>query len=258
MKVVILCGGMGTRLRELTEVTPKPMIPIGNYPICWHIMKYFSSYGYSDFVLCLGYKKGVFIDFFLNYREHNSDITVHLGENNATFHNNHDEEDWNVTLADTGMETNTGGRIKRIEKYIEDDNFFLTYGDGLSNVDLNDLTEMHSKNGKIITVTGVHPSSRFGEIKISKNLVESFNEKPQTSESYINGGFMVINRHIFRRYMDDNPDLDFESEVMPSVARDGEMTVYRHDGFWQCMDTSREYQLLNTIWGKGSAPWKRW
>ncbi|MFX0196554.1 MAG: sugar phosphate nucleotidyltransferase, partial [Candidatus Hodarchaeota archaeon] len=215
-------------------------------------------FGHRDFVLCLGYKKEAFVDFFLNYRYRNSDITLRLGDNNISFHSNHSEEDWNVTLADTGLKTNTGGRIRRIERYIREDNFFMTYGDGLSNVDLNNLLDFHHRNKKIISVTAVHPSSRFGEIRISHNLVEKFDEKPQTSEGYINGGFMVINRKIFDRFMTDDPDLDFESEVMPSVAKDGEMAAFRHDGFWQCMDTSREYQLLNTLWEKGSAPWKCW
>ncbi|MBE7558924.1 glucose-1-phosphate cytidylyltransferase [bacterium] len=258
MKTVILCGGMGTRLRELTEMLPKPMVPIGGYPIVWHIMKCYACFGYHDFVLCLGYKKENFIDFFINYRERNSDITVSLSDGAVQFHDNHCEDDWKVTLADTGLTTNTGGRIRRIEKYIDGEDFFLTYGDGVSDVDLAALLEFHRRHGRTITVTAVRPSSRFGEINIKSNLVESFSEKPQTSEGYINGGFMVVNRRIFDRYMNDDPNLDFESQVMRRVAADGEMAAFRHDGFWQCMDTSREYQLLNGLWEKNAAAWRRW
>jgi glucose-1-phosphate cytidylyltransferase len=257
MKVVLLCGGLGTRIRELTETLPKPMIPLGGYPIIWHIMMYFSCFGFSDFILCLGYKKESFIDFFVNYRLHNSDITVCLKDNNVTFRNNH-KQDWKVTLADTGLTTNTGGRIKRIEKYIDENEFFLTYGDGLCDVDLNKLLEFHRKHESVLTVTAVHPSSRFGEIKIASNYVRNFEEKPQTTHGYINGGYMVINRTIFQQYLNNNPDLDFESEVMLEVSRDAKMTAFRHDRFWQCMDTSREYQLLNRLWNEGSAPWKIW
>ncbi len=258
MKTVILCGGMGTRLRELTEMLPKPMVPIGGHPIVWHIMKYFSCFGHHDFVLCLGYKKENFIDFFVNYRHRNSDITINLRDCDVRFHNDHLEDKWVVTLADTGLSTNTGGRIKRIEKYIEGEDFFLTYGDGVCDVDVGALLAFHRQHHKTITVTAVRPSSRFGEINIQDNLVESFSEKPQTSEGYINGGFMVVNRRIFARYMNDDPDLDFESAVMRRVAADGEMAAFRHNGFWQCMDTSREYQLLNGLWERNAAQWRRW
>jgi len=258
MQVVILCGGLGMRLRELTETKPKPMVPIGEHPIIWHIMKIYSYYGHNDFILCLGYKKENFIDYFMNYRNHNSDITLSLQDNNVHYHSNYLEQDWKVTLADTGLTTETGGRVKRIEKYIKDDDFFLTYGDGVSNVNVNNLLKFHRANGKIITVTAVRPSSRFGELNIRKNLVRNFSEKPQTSEGYINGGFMVVNRRIFKGYMNDDPDLDFESQVMPDVAADGEMVAYQHNGFWQCMDTSREYNLLNRMWKNGEAIWKCW
>ena len=257
MQAVILCGGMGTRLRELSEMLPKPMVPIGDHPIVWHIMKCFACQGHHDFVLCLGYKRETFIDFFMNYRHRNADITVKLQDCDVAFHNSHEEQDWSVTLADTGLTTNTGGRVHRVKKYITDDDFFMTYGDGVCDVDLNALMEFHKQHGKTITVTAVRPSSRFGEINIQENLVRDFSEKPQTSEGYINGGFMAINRRVFD-YMTDDPNLDFESQVMRAVAADGEMAAFRHNGFWQCMDTSREYHLLNNMWQKGEAPWRQW
>jgi glucose-1-phosphate cytidylyltransferase len=257
MKVVILCGGMGTRFREMTEIIPKPMVPIGTYPIVWHIMKYFASFGHKDFVLCLGYKKDAFVDYFYNYRYRHSDMTVFLGDNNVELHESHPEDDWKVTLADTGLYTNTGGRVKRIERYITEGDFLLTYGDGLCSVDLRALVEFHRRMSKVMTVTAVHPSSRFGEINMSGDFIKAFAEKPQTSEGYINGGFMVVNRRLFDEYLNEDPNLDFEAQVMPAVANEGEMAGYRHDGFWQCMDTSREHQLLNKLWEAGDAPWRR-
>ncbi len=257
MKVVILCGGLGTRIRDLTEDLPKPMIPIGGYPIVWHIMKHFSCFGFNDFVLCVGYKKEVFIDYFVHYRNHNSDLTVCIKDNTVTSLNNH-QEDWKVTLADTGLSSDTGARVRRIEKYIDEDDFFMTYGDGLSNVDLSKLRSFHRRNKSIITVTAVHPSSRFGEIKISGKNVCEFNEKPQATEGYINGGYMMINKVIFKQYLNEDPNLDFEATVMAAVARDAQMAAFRHDGFWQSMDTSREYKLLNKLWEQGSPPWKLW
>lgn len=258
MKTVILCGGFGTRLRELTEVIPKPMVPIGGHPIVWHIMKHFARFGHTEFILCLGYKKESFIDYFVNYRARNSDLSVSLKDGTIAFCSNH-HEDWCVTLADTGLSSNTGARIKNIEKYIEDDNFFLTYGDGLCDVDLDELLAFHRSQDGVLSVTAVHPSSRFGEIKVNQeSRVLQFEEKPQTTSAYINGGFMVADRAIFAEYLNNDPDLDFESQVIRRVAEDGKMAAFRHEGFWQCMDTSREYQLLNRLWDQGRAPWKTW
>jgi glucose-1-phosphate cytidylyltransferase len=256
-KVVILCGGMGTRIRDLSEQLPKPMIPIGGYPIVWHIMKYYASFGHTEFVLCLGYKKEAFVDYFVNYRHRNSDITVSLKNGDVVFHNDR-SEDWKVTLADTGLTTDTGGRLKKIEKYVEEGTFFMTYGDGVSDIDLHRLAEFHNEKGGAVTVTAVHPSSRFGEIRIEGDMVQNFIEKPQTTVGYINGGFMVLNGSIFKEYLNDDPELDFEKVVMRAVAADERMTAFRHNGFWQCMDTSREYQLLNKLWDQNVAPWKVW
>ena len=257
MQVVILCGGMGTRIREVSELVPKPMLRIGEFPIVWHIMKYFASFGHNEFVLCLGFKKEAFIDYFINYWYRNSDIKVDLDKNEVKFFDSHDERSWSIVLADTGLATNTGGRIRRIEQYIESDNFFMTYGDGVTNVDLNGLVDFHKSKGKTATVTAVHPSSRFGEIKIRDDIVEAFDEKPQTSQGYINGGYMVLNRNIFS-YLNEDPNLDFESTVMKNLAAARELCAFKHDDFWQCMDTSREYQFLNRVWSDGEVPWKTW
>jgi glucose-1-phosphate cytidylyltransferase len=259
MQVVILCGGKGTRLREETEYRPKPMIPIGDFPILWHIMKTYAHFGHKEFVLCLGYKGQVIKDYFLNYRQVMSDLTLKLGEKETLqFHNSCVEEDWTVTLANTGEETMTGGRVKRIEKYIKGDTFLLTYGDGVGNIDLKALLEFHQKHGKLATLTGVRPPGRFGELTTENGLITQFNEKPQATAGRINGGFFVLSREIFR-YLDGGSDeLIFEQEPLRRVAADKQLMCYPHDGFWQPMDTFREFELLNQLWRSGNAPWKIW
>ena len=259
MKTIILCGGYGTRIRDVADDIPKPMIPVGRLPILWHLMKYYASYGHKDFVLCLGYKGQAIKDFFLNYEAYTRDCTVMLGaKKSIEFHANHEETDWRVTLADTGLETMTGGRIRKSRQYIaeDDENFLLTYGDGLSNVDLNALLAFHKKHGRILTVTGVRPPGRFGELMADvEGLATEFNEKPQASGGRISGGFFVCRRELFD-YLDDRDDLVFEQEPMRALVCDRQLAVYEHDDFWQCMDTQRDWQLLNTLVEKGRAPWR--
>lgn len=258
MKVVILCGGYGTRIRDVADSIPKPMIPVGRFPILWHIMKYYASFGHRDFVLCLGYKSSVIKDFFLNYEAHTKDFTIELGRRDTlTFHNHHEESDWRVTLADTGLEAMTGARIKRIQKYVGDDDFMLTYGDGVGDIDLNQLQAFHRGHGRTLTVTGVRPPGRFGELVHSDGLITEFNEKPQATGGRISGGFFVATPKLFD-YLNDEEGLVFEQQPMRSLVGDQQLMVFEHDGFWQPMDTSREYQLLNSLYEKGGAPWVRW
>lgn len=259
MKVVILCGGYGTRIRDVSDNIPKPMIPIGNYPILWHIMKYYASFGHEQFTLCLGYKGLVIKDFFLNYEAHTKDFTIQLGSSKPIeYHTDHTEANWEVTLAETGLNAMTGARIRRIKKYVADEeNFLLTYGDGVGDVDLKALLEYHRSHGKILTVTGVRPPGRFGELDIANGCVTSFNEKPQASGGRISGGFFVCRRELFD-YLDDREDLVFEQDPMRQLVRDQQMMVYEHDGFWQPMDTYRDYMLLNELYERGDAPWVTW
>ncbi|MGF7119208.1 glucose-1-phosphate cytidylyltransferase [Methanobacterium oryzae] len=258
MKVVLLCGGLGTRLKEETEFRPKPMVKIGEKPILWHIMKTYSHYGFKDFLICLGYKGNMIKEYFLNYKIMNNDFTIQLGnKENIEFHNNHTEYDWNITLVDTGMHSQTGSRVKKIENYIDDDYFLLTYGDGVANVNIRELVKFHKSHGKIGTMTGVHPSSRFGEFELAGNQVLEFNEKPQTKEGLINGGFFVFNKEFFK-YLHEEEDCILEKSPLVDLAADGELMVYPHDGFWQCIDTYRELEVLNELWEKGETPWKVW
>ncbi len=260
MKCVILCGGKGTRLREETEFRPKPMLPIGSRPILWHIMKIYASQGVKDFILCLGYKGEIIKDYFRNYLWMTSDITLSLGRKSAVqFHSHHGEEDWTVTLADTGEETLTAGRVRRIRPYLgEDKEFFLTYGDCVGNVDVKAALEFHRHHQKKLTLTAVRPPGRFGELSVnSDNRVEQFNEKPQVTEGRINGGFFVASPLIFD-YLSNSDQMMFEAEPMRALAKDGELMAYRHDGFWQPMDTFQEFTLLNRMWAEGKAPWKIW
>jgi glucose-1-phosphate cytidylyltransferase len=259
MKVVILCGGKGTRLHEETEYRPKPMVPIGNRPILWHIMKTYAAHGHTDFILCLGYKGDQIKDWFRNYRWMVSDVTMRLGdEGQVCFHDLADEMNWTVTLADTGQETMTGGRIKRVERYLgNDDEFLLTYGDGVGNVDITASIEHHRKAGKLLTLTGVRPPGRFGELQVSNGIVTTFFEKPQVTGGRINGGYFVASRGMFR-YLDSDPSLVFEQEPLSALSRDGELACFLHDGFWQPMDTYQEYLLLNRLWADGQAQWKVW
>ncbi len=258
MKVVILCGGMGTRLREETESIPKPMVEIGNRPILWHIMKLYSHFGYKEFVLCLGYKGEKIKEYFYHYSLLNHDVTIHLGKGQRIeTHGTGNDEDWRITLADTGRQTLKGARLKKIEPYIDGDVFLATYGDGLANIDISGLVAFHEQHGKMATLTGVHPPSLFGELEIKGNQVRVFSEKPQTTTGLINGGFFVFNRNIFDRLTLDE-DCDLEKGLLDRLATEGELMVYRHDGDWDCMDTYRDMQYLNRLWQENRAFWKLW
>jgi glucose-1-phosphate cytidylyltransferase len=260
MKVVILCGGKGTRLREETEYRPKPMVPIGDRPILWHIMKTYAAHGHTEFILCLGYKGDVIKDFFRNYLWMTSDVTLKLGHQpQLKIHNHHDEEDWTVTLADTGQETMTAGRIARIERYLGDDESFLfTYGDGVGNVDVSKSIAFHQSHGKLLTLTSVHPPGRFGELGTEPDgSVNQFNEKPQSEGGWINGGYFVASRKIFP-YIQGSDHLMFEQEPIRKIAAEGQLMAFPHAGFWQPMDTYQEFLLLNRLWDSGKAPWKIW
>jgi len=260
MKTVILCGGYGTRIRDVANNLPKPMIPIGDYPILWHIMKYYSYWGHNKFVLCLGHKGDAIKEFFVNYDTLTSDFTIKLGKDKRiAYHNSHRENNWEVTLAETGLKSMTGARVKKIKKYVEgEDDFMLTYGDGVGDVDLKKLIAFHKKHGKILTVSGVNPPGRFGEIVCDKTgKVVEFNEKPQATAGRISGGFFVCKKEIFN-YLNDREDLVFEQEPMRKLLKDKQMMMYEHNGFWQPMDTNREYSLLNSLYAKGDAPWVIW
>ena len=257
MKTVILCGGQGTRLREETEFKPKPMVEIGGRPILWHIMKHYAQHGLKDFVLCLGYKGHVIKDFFLNYEARMRDVTVHLGGvKSVELHGRHDEDDWTVTLAETGLTAQTGARIRRVASYLQGDGpFCLTYGDGVSDVDLKALLAFHRSHGRLGTVTGVRPVNRFGELSLDGDKVARFAEKP-LSEGLISGGFFVFERAFIDRYLNDEDDLILEREPLQHLAADGELMVREHSGFWQSMDTYRDWKLLEDLWNSGKAPWR--
>ena len=257
MKVVILCGGQGTRLREETEFRPKPMVPIGGHPILWHIMKYYAHFGHKEFILCLGYKGDYIKEYFLNYHWRTSDVTIRLSaEQEIKYHSKHDEEDWTVTLLDTGADTMTGGRVRRALRHVDDEEFLLTYGDGLSNHNINDTIDFHRKENAIVTLTAVQPEGRFGDILIEGGRVKSFKEKPRSSAGFINGGFFVCNRRI-GDYLDGDSCI-FERTPLEGVAQGGLLAAFPHEGFWQCMDTYRESVMLNELWQRGAAPWKIW
>lgn len=258
MKVVIFCGGLGTRLREETEYRPKPMVPIGGRPILWHIMKYYARFGHKEFILCLGYKGDIIKDYFRNYLWHTSDVTLKLGRSpQIRYHNTHDEEDWTVTLLETGLETQTGGRLARALAHIPDPTFLLTYGDGLSNSDINASIEFHKSHGKLATLTAVQPSGRFGELDLDGRTIRTFREKPERENAYISGGFFVLNRGI-ESYLSGGDSCIFERSPLESLARDRQLQAFTHDGFWQCMDTYREHLLLEKLWSENRAPWKIW
>jgi glucose-1-phosphate cytidylyltransferase len=256
VKVVILCGGLGTRLREETEYRPKPLVDIGGHPILWHIMKIYAHHGFREFVLCLGYRGNMIKEYFLNYEAMNNDFTIGLGKLGATaYHGEHAEQDFRVTLADTGVNTMTGGRIKRIEKYIHDDTFMVTYGDGLADVDLRALCAFHRAHGKLATITTIRPISRFGVLSLDDAKVQGFAEKPQV-DGWISAGFLVFNRPVFD-YMSGD-DCILEREPLERLAREGQLMAFRHEGCFYAMDTYREYEALNEIWNSGNAPWKVW
>jgi glucose-1-phosphate cytidylyltransferase len=260
MKTVILCGGQGTRIRDVADNLPKPMIPVGNMPIVWHIMKYYAQFGHEEFVLCLGYKSLLIKDFFLNYEAHTKDFTIDLSKHRElSFHTSHGEENWKVTMAETGLDAMTGARVKRIQRYVDkDENFMLTYGDGVGDIDIKELLAFHKGHGRILTVTGVMPPSRFGElVSDSTGLITDFNEKPQVAGGRISGGFFVCRREIFE-YLDNRESLVFEVEPMKRLVADKQMMVFNHDGFWHPMDTYRDYKLLNGLVESGKAPWMVW
>jgi glucose-1-phosphate cytidylyltransferase len=255
MKVVILAGGQGTRMREATEILPKPLVRIGEQPILWHIMKIYALHGYRDFIICLGYKGDDFRDYFLNYRTRRSDFTVELGSGAVQVHGGHAEHDWRVTLVETGLETPTGGRLRRVKKYLAGEAFMATYGDGVASIDLTALLEFHRGEGKLATVTAVRPASRFGELSIRDGVAQSFREKPQVQPGWINGGFFVLEPAALDLIESDGEVL--ETGLLARLADAGALAAYEHEGFWQCMDTPREMQLLNELW-RGKAPWALW
>lgn len=252
MKVIILAGGLGTRLGEYTEAIPKPMVPIGGKPIIWHIMNHYARYGFKDFCLALGYKAEIIKEYFFNYRSLNSDFTVDLKSGELSQRNSQDV-DWKVTLVDTGIETMTGGRVKRLQEYIGNERCLLTYGDGVSNIDISSLVNFHEEHGKMVTVSAVHPVARFGELELDEDSVISFKEKPQTAQGWINGGFFVVEPGFFNLIEGDQTIL--EQEPLENCAEMGELKAYRHSGFWHCMDTKRDRDVLNEFWQSGNAPW---
>jgi glucose-1-phosphate cytidylyltransferase len=256
MKVAILAGGIGTRLREETEYRPKPMVEIGGRPMLWHIMKIYSHYGLTDFIICLGYKGAVIRDYFYNYQIRNCDFTVTLGAGTVEMYNAHDEDGWRVTLADTGDKTMTGGRLKRISGYLGGRPFMATYGDGVANIDIARLRAFHKSHGKLATVTAVRPSSRYGELSIVDGMVQLFQEKPQVQEGWINGGFFVFEPEVLDLIEGDDETL--EAGLLMKLSEKRQLAVYQHDGFWQCMDTYREMEMLNGLWNEDAAPWRVW
>jgi glucose-1-phosphate cytidylyltransferase len=255
--VFILCGGQGTRLKEETDFRPKPMVPIGNHPILWHIMRWYSSFGFKNFVLCLGFKAEFIKSYFINYTSMNSDFTVDLKTNDLQVHSIDHDQDWRVTLAYTGELTMTGGRLARaMDKYLGDaQHFALTYGDGLTDADLKSELAFHLSHGKVGTVLGVNPPSRFGEIKLEENNVLEFEEKPEFREKWINGGYFFFHRN-FRKYLSDDEGCVLERKPLVALAKDGQLNLYKHPGFWACMDTQRDRDSLNQLWNSGEAPWK--
>jgi len=257
MPVVVLCGGQGTRLREETEYRPKPMVEIGGRPILWHIMKIYGHHGLQRFVLCLGYRGWVIKEYFLRHREMQCDFTISMDhESPVEFHNRAGRESWKVTCAETGELTGTGGRLWRVRDYVDADTFCFTYGDAVGNVDIDALLDFHYREGRIATVTGVHPTSRYGEMTVDKGRAVEFNEKPTVAEGVVSGGFFVFNREIFD-YLNDEPGLLLEIDPLRNLARDGELSVYLHEGHWDPMDTYRDYLHLNKTWEE-DPPWKVW
>ena len=253
MKVVILAGGLGTRLSEYTDMIPKPMVTIGNHPLLWHLMQSFASHGYNEFVIAAGYKSQIIKQYFLNYRSLNSDLTIDLSTGEV-LEQSDSHSDWKVTVVDTGENTMTGGRLKRLSKYIDNERFILTYGDGISNVKINQLVQFNIDSQRLATVTAVHPVARFGELTLNDETVTSFAEKPQTSSGWINGGFFVMEPECLNYIENDQTVL--EKYPLSKLAEEGNLGAFRHDGFWQCMDTRRDRDSLEESWISGNAPWK--
>tara|TARA_E500000331_G_scaffold350256_1_gene394806 strand:+ start:2216 stop:2986 length:771 start_codon:yes stop_codon:yes gene_type:complete len=255
MKVIILAGGFGTRLSEYTDSIPKPMIKIAEHPVLWHIMQTYAFYNHKDFYIACGYKADCIKNYFLNYAALQRDFTVDFSNGSVNTHGSNISEDWKVTLVDTGLETMTGGRVKRMRDYIKDDEtFLLTYGDGLSNINIDELVSFHNSHKKMVTVSAVRPSARFGELDIDNNKVISFQEKPQLNQGWINGGYFVINSSFFDLIHGDSTML--EREPLELAVAKGELMAYKHDGFWQCMDTKRDHDMLEDLWSSNKAPWK--
>ncbi|NBJ01904.1 glucose-1-phosphate cytidylyltransferase [Lachnospiraceae bacterium] len=258
MKVVILAGGLGTRISEESHLKPKPMIEIGDAPILWHIMKYYSSYGYNEFIICCGYKGYVIKEYFADYYLHSSDVTFDFSDNNRMIIHNNVAEPWKVTLVDTGTYTETGGRIRKIKRYLDNGTFMMTYGDGISNVDLDALAKFHKTHDRLATITAIQPGGRFGVLDMdnSTGSVYDFREKAKGDGGWINAGFMMLEPGILDYIKGDY--ILFEREPMVNLAKDGQLMAFQHHGFWQCMDTLRDKKLLESLWGNGQAPWKRW
>jgi glucose-1-phosphate cytidylyltransferase len=257
MKVVILCGGQGTRLREETEYRPKPMVQVGDRPLLLHIMRTYAHYGHKDFVLCLGYRGDMIKEYFLTYEAMRGDCTVTLGEGGGVdFHRGHHESGWKITLADTGLNTLTGARVKRVQKYIGNEPFLLTYGDGVADIDIDATLAFHRAQGRLVTLTGVRSPGRFGELTLEGDGVKSFLEKPAVSGGYINGGYFVCEPGIFD-YLDEQEDCILERAPLETLASDGQLSIFKHDGFWQCVDTYRDFTYVNDLWAQGKALWKK-
>ncbi len=256
MKVIILAGGLGTRLGSITEEMPKPMVCIGDKPILWHIMKIYSHYNYRDFIISLGYKQHIIKEYFHNYHVHANDYSIHLGTKKMRVLKPHDENDWKISLIDTGLNTLKGARLKKLEKYLDSDINMMTYGDGVADIDINKLVKFHKSHGKILTITGVRPPSRFGEIT-EKDSKLTFKEKPQSSVGLINGGFAVFNKKLLK-YLSTDENCDLEHGVFEKLAEKNEIMVYKHDGEWECIDTERDLRHLNKLWNEGKTFWKKW
>lgn len=257
MKAVLLAGGFGTRISEESKLKPKPMIEIGGMPILWHIMKMYSKFGVNEFIICAGYKQHIIKEWFADYFLHTSDITFDFTQDDKIIVHNKRAEQWKVTVVDTGLNTMTGGRLKRIKNYLDDEPFFMTYGDGVADVDIDKLRAFHDSHGKLATMTAIRPNSRFGVLDLSdNNEVKAFREKSDADSGWINAGFMVLSPKILDYIKDDT--IMFEREPMEKLAQDGQLMCYKHDGFWQCMDTLRDKEKLEDLWDKNKAPWKVW
>jgi glucose-1-phosphate cytidylyltransferase len=256
LKVVILAGGLGSRLSEETSVKPKPMVTIGGQPVIWHIMQMYSHHGFKDFVVALGYRGDVIKEYFLRYRHYSSDLTVALGTGDVRVHDGAERPAWNVNLIDTGLQTQTGGRVKRLANWLEGERFMLTYGDGVGNINLAELLAYHRAHGRLATVTAVRPPARFGGLEFDGNMVRKFSEKPQIGEGWINGGFFVLEPAVLDYIQGDNTS--WEREPLEKLAEDGQLVAYKHEGFWQAMDTLREVKILEDLWSSGHPPWKVW
>jgi glucose-1-phosphate cytidylyltransferase len=255
LKVVILAGGLGTRLAEETDAKPKPMVEIGGAPILWHIMKIYYAHGFDEFLIALGYKGEIVKEYFLDYRIHSSDVTISLADGNVQVYDG-ERERWTVHLVDTGLTSQSGGRMRRLREHLGDETFMLTYGDGVSDVDIGDLVRFHRGHGRLATITAVRPPARFGGLTFDGDLVTEFTEKPQVGEGWINGGFFVLEPAVLD-YLEGD-DTVFELDPLERLAREGQLTAYRHEGFWQCMDTLRDLRLLEGLWQSGEVPWKVW